>query len=96
MADGVFSDNAARKRFEYAVSGHVAHADYRREGQTLYIDYVEAPPELRGTGAAGKLMEKIMETAEREKLSVVPICGYAAQWIRRHKKDAGSPPPHKI
>ncbi|TAL27209.1 MAG: hypothetical protein EPN97_17660 [Alphaproteobacteria bacterium] len=46
----------------------MAVADYRREGSTLFIDYVEAPPELRGTGAAGKLMEEIMAFAAREKL----------------------------
>lgn len=83
---GAFSDNPAKRRFEYLVGEFMAVANYRREGQTLFIDYVEAPPELRGTGAAGKLMEEIMAFADREKLQVTPICGYAAQWMARHKK----------
>lgn len=79
-----FSDNQAQRRFEYKVGEAFAYAAYRREGKTLFIDYVEAPPELRGTGAAGKLMEHIVDFAKTEKLEIVPICGYAAQWLRRH------------
>lgn len=89
MNSAPFTDNTAKSRFEYTVNGATAFADYRREGSTLYIDYVEAPPELRGTGAAGNLMKHIMEAAQRENLKVVPICGYAASWISRN-------PPKKL
>ena len=82
---GEFRDNPAKRRFEYQVGEAMAYANYRREGGTLYIDYVEAPQELRGTGAAGKLMEHIVETAKKENLEIVPICGYAASWLRRHE-----------
>jgi predicted GNAT family acetyltransferase len=85
MPDG-FNDNAAKNRFEYHVNGATAFANYRREGTTLYIDYVEAPHELRGTGAAGKLMQSIMEQAQKDNLKVVPICGYAASWMSRNAK----------
>jgi uncharacterized protein len=79
-----FIDNKNDNRFEYHVNGSIAFADYRREDGQLFIDYVEAPPQLRGTGAAGKLMEQVMDVAQKENLSVVPICGYAASWISRH------------
>lgn len=81
-----FTDNIRKNRFEYSLNDAVAFANYRREGSTLYIDYVEAPPELRGTGAAGKLMQQIMNFAQKEKLNVVPICGYAASWMAQHNK----------
>jgi len=45
---------------------------------------VFSPPSLRGTGAAGKLMKAIMSAADSEGLSVTPICGYAAAWIRKN------------
>ncbi len=80
-----FSDNKAQSRFEYKVGNTFAYADYRREGKTLFIDYVEAPPELRGTGTAGRLMAEIAEVAKKEQLEIVPICSYAAHWLRRHK-----------
>lgn len=81
-----FSDNKAKSRFELKVGEAFAYADYRREGQTLFIDYVEAPPELRGTGAAGKLMAEIVAAAGKEKLEIVPICSYAVHWLARHNR----------
>jgi len=79
-----FRDNPAQSRFELDENGATVIADYRRKDKTLYIDFVEAPPALRGTGAAGRIMSAIMDTARREGLEVVPICGYAASWISRH------------
>lgn len=81
---GQVTDNTAMQRYELAIDGHVAYARYRREDNTLYILHVEAPLALRGTGAAGKLMEGIMEIMRQEKLEVIPICGYAAAWMKKH------------
>lgn len=79
-------DNPAKSRFELDVDGKTVFANYRRNGATLYIPYVEAPPSLRGSGAAGHLMEGVMAIARAEGLTVVPICGYAANWIHRHRE----------
>jgi len=78
------SDNTAHKRFELEVDGHVAFADYRREGNVLHIPHVEAPTALRGTGAAGKLMQGVAEHAREHGLKIHPICGYAAAWLQKH------------
>jgi predicted GNAT family acetyltransferase len=83
-----FQDNADMSRFEYEQDGHTAFANYRKKNGVLHIDYVEAPEALRGTGAAGKLMSDVMDTARREKLKVIPLCGYAASWIKRHEEYA--------
>ncbi|MEZ0260417.1 MAG: GNAT family N-acetyltransferase [Alphaproteobacteria bacterium] len=83
---GIFSDNAKENRFEYKVGDHIAYADYRREGKTLFIDYVFSPDELRGTGAAGKLMQLIVEAAQKDGSNIVPICGYAVSWLRKNQK----------
>lgn len=77
-------DNRENTRYELDVDGQIVFADYRRDGDTLYINYVEAPPSLRGSGAAGRLMEGVVEAAKSEGLKIVPLCGYAAAWIRRH------------
>ena len=81
-------DNAAAGRFELDVQGQIVFADYRRTPGLLIIDYVEAPPALRGTGAAGQLMEGVAAEARREGVRIVPICGYAAAWLRRHREHA--------
>lgn len=79
-------DNPSRGRYELEVDGQIVFLTYRRDGETLYIPHVEAPPTLRGTGAAGRLMEGVMGIARAENLKVVPICGYAAAWLRRHRE----------
>lgn len=86
---GDVRDNPEKGRFELEEGGAVAFADYRREGGKLVIRYVEAPPVLRGAGAAGRLMRGVMEIARAEGMKVVPRCSYAAAWIRRHKEWRG-------
>lgn len=81
-------DATERNRFELLVEGSTAYADYRREGGRLYIDYVYAPPELRGSGASGRLMDGVMAAAEEEGAEIVPICGYAATYIQRRRRSA--------
>lgn len=82
-----FQDNTAQGRYEYHVGAHIVFARYRKEGDTIFIDYVEAPQALRGTGAAGRLMTHVVKIAEEENLKIVPICGYAVSWLKRHKSD---------
>jgi uncharacterized protein len=85
-----FTDNVDKERFEYRVGDFVAFANYRQQNKTLFIDYVEAPKELRGTGAAGQLMKQVMESAKQQGLKVTPICSYAASWIGLHPEYSDS------
>jgi predicted GNAT family acetyltransferase len=80
-----FRDDVAAGRFILDVAGREAYAIYRRQGDTLVIDHVEAEPALRGTGAAGRLMERVVAVAGTETRRIVPRCGYAASWLRRHQ-----------
>lgn len=79
-------DNPAKSRFELDEGGQIAFADYRRVGDRLIIPHVEAPPSLRGTGAAGRLMEGVLAAVRAEGLKVVPSCPYADAYIRRHRQ----------
>jgi predicted GNAT family acetyltransferase len=78
-------DNTERSRFELDVAGEVVFANYRRSEGVLTILWVEAPPALRGTGAAGRLMTLVAERARRDGVRIVPVCGYAAAWLRASK-----------
>jgi hypothetical protein len=83
MSDSI-RDNAQRNRYELEIGGQIVFANYRRSGDTLSILHVEAPPPLRGTGAAGRLMQGIVEIARASGARIMPLCGYAAAWLRRH------------
>jgi predicted GNAT family acetyltransferase len=76
-------NNQADQRYEMDEQGMTSWADYRRSGDRLYIDHVESPPALRGSGAAGRLMAAVAADAREQGLRITPICGYAAAWLRR-------------
>tara|TARA_R110000868_G_scaffold139534_1_gene354454 strand:- start:1163 stop:1435 length:273 start_codon:yes stop_codon:yes gene_type:complete len=77
-------DNSEKSRFELLENGEVAFADYRLSDGQISIPYVESPVALRGTGAAGRLMEGVVTHARERELKIVPICGYAVSWFKRH------------
>ncbi len=77
-------DNALAGRFELVEHGQTAFALYRLAEGQLILPHVEAPPALRGAGTAGRLMEGVLTQARERGLKVVPLCGYAAAYIRRH------------
>ncbi len=78
-----FSDNTAQHRFELDVDGQIAFATYRRSADALAISHVESPMVLRGTGVAGRLMQHISDTAQKEGVGLVPYCSYARAWVQR-------------
>ena len=78
------TDNTTRKRFELIEDGKLAFADYWREGDVLILPHVEADDALRGTGAAGRLMQGVLELAREHGLKVTPVCGYAVAYLKRH------------
>jgi predicted GNAT family acetyltransferase len=77
-------DNADQSRFELEEGGHLAWAQYRIRDSQVVISHVEAEPPLRGTGAAGRLMQQITDHARANQLVIVPRCSYARSWFQRH------------
>ena len=75
----------SNNRFEIDVDGATVFADYRQDGDTISILHVETPQQLRGQGAAGKLMQEVTDYAGAQNLKIIPICGYAVAWMKRHK-----------
>ena len=73
-------------RYEMDEQGLPSSADYRRSGDRLYIDHVESPVPLRGSGAAGRLMAALAADAKARNLRITPICGFVAAWLRRSKE----------
>lgn len=76
-------DNTDEQQYELDVAGETVFARYRKDGGVLTILWVEAPADLRGTGAAGRLMKLVAAEARARGWSIVPVCGYAAAWLRR-------------
>ena len=77
-------DNESSGRFEMLEREWTVFADYRIADGRLFIDHVESPVDLRGSGAAGRLMALVRDHAKQSDLTIVPLCGYAAAWLKRH------------
>jgi predicted GNAT family acetyltransferase len=80
----MFRDHTEALRFEWQEAGHVAFADYFQRDGVWVLPHVEAPPTLRGTGAAGRLMEAVVAHARAQGLKLRPVCSYAVAWFARH------------
>jgi predicted GNAT family acetyltransferase len=77
-------NNESRSRFELEENGELAFATYRRSDDVFTIPHVESAMALRGTGAAGRLMEGIAAIAREHHYKIRPTCPYAVAWFRRH------------
>jgi predicted GNAT family acetyltransferase len=84
-------DNIADSRYELSVGAHTVFARYERRNGVLVLLWVEAPPALRGTGAADTLMALIAAEARERGWRLQPVCSYAAAWLRRNPQSGGMP-----
>jgi predicted GNAT family acetyltransferase len=77
-------NNAGAQRWEAHVDQHLAVAEYRRRGDTIFLIHTEVPRELEGLGVASKLVQTALDDARTQHLAVVPFCPFVAGYIRRH------------
>lgn len=76
--------NEAAGRYEAEMNGHLAMAEYRREGDRVIFTHTFVPPEMRGRGVAEKLVRTALEEARQDGRRVVPQCSYVALFLRRN------------
>lgn len=76
--------NPAQQSFELWIDGHLSKLDYIQEGKNFVITHVGVYPEHRGQGIAAKIVEAGLQYAREHSLRVIPMCSYAAAYIRRN------------
>jgi predicted GNAT family acetyltransferase len=80
--------NPAENRFETWIDGNLSKLDYIQDGKNFVITHVGVHPSLRGQGVAGRIVEVCLAYARENSLRVIPMCSYAAAFIRRHPEYA--------
>jgi len=80
--------NEAGHTFEVWIDGYRSKLDYIQDGKNFVITHVGVYPELRGQGIAGKIVEAGLQYARQNSLRVIPMCSYAAAYIRRNPQYA--------
>ena len=76
--------NEGNQTFEVWIDGHLSKLDYIQEEKNFVITHVGVHPEHRGQGVAGKIVEAGLQYAREHQLRVIPMCSYAAAYIRRN------------
>jgi uncharacterized protein len=84
VSEATVADNPAASRFEVTEEGQVAELVYRRVGDRLVLVHTGVPDELEGRGIGGALVAFAVDRATDLGLTVVPLCRFAADWLRRH------------
>lgn len=76
--------NEAENTFEVRINGLLSKLDYMQDGKNFVITHVGVHPEFRGQGLAGKIVDASLEYAKQNSLRVIPMCSYAASYIRKN------------
>jgi uncharacterized protein len=88
MNEVAVTDNQAESRFEVQMEGKLAELVYHRRDNRLVLIHTEVPVELEGHGIGGQLVSAAVDVAERESLTIVPLCPFARGWLQRHPDTA--------
>lgn len=97
-ATGVTHDESRKRFFMPADAEHKKEAfvEYRwvHNNQVMDLYHTETPPEARGRGLAGKVVQAAINYAQSNDLKVRPTCPYVADYINKHVNDV--PNIHKL
>lgn len=92
-------DDHDESRFEMLIDGAVAELVYRRRADRLILMHTGVPDQLAGHGIGGQLVRAAVDRAAKERLTLVPLCPFAREWLERHPDvadavnvDWGAPP----
>ncbi len=77
-------DNAAAKRFELELDGHLAWSAYERDGKVVDIRHTLVPPEARGKGMASILIKGSLDLIRTRGEKVIPTCPFVHAYMRKH------------
>jgi len=77
-------NNKEQRRFELAVEGQVAFANYRETPQAVIITHTETPRALRGRGIASELVQGALEMIRADGHKVIAGCGFVVDYLSKH------------
>lgn len=82
--DQLLIHNTKLQRFELKITEHTAFINYKQKNDILYLVHTEVPKELEGQGVAAAMVEKTLQSLEKENLKLVPMCSYVKTYLERN------------
>ena len=86
MTDPRFHDDPTRNRYQLMVGDEeVGYIEYDPVGETsILIKHTEVMPGHEGQGLGSQLVRSALDHIRAQGKSVIPICPYALNYVRRH------------
>lgn len=86
MSEPRFNDDAARKRYQLLLGDQeLGFIDYDPVGAvSILIKHTEVQPGHEGKGYGSMLVQSALDHAHAQGKTVIPICPYALNWVRKH------------
>ena len=78
------TNNEKASRFEVALDGETAFADYRITRGGIVFPHTVVPDAFEGRGIGSALVRAGLEFARGKKLKVIPLCSFFAGYIALH------------
>jgi predicted GNAT family acetyltransferase len=78
------TDNAAARRFELDVDGHIATAFYELSPGVITFTHTEVPKQLGGRGIGSILAKGALDMARARGLKVVAQCPFIESYVGKH------------
>lgn len=89
QSDATVVDNPVELRYELRVGGELAGViRYRSEPGVVVLVHTEVFPSAEGRGLGARLVAGALDDIRARGLSVVPLCPFAAAYVRRHHEYA--------
>lgn len=79
-----FRDNGDLSRYELDEGSGVVFAEYREHDGKRALTHFETPEAARGKGAAGRLMQHILDEARAKGRALKARCPYAVDYLEKH------------
>lgn len=78
-------DNIVEKRYEFHVEEYIPMIEYMKSNnREIFLTHTEVPVEIEGRGIGTQLVRETLGDIERQGLTLVPLCPFVADYIRRN------------
>ena len=84
MNEAEVKHDKQQKRFYIDIKGDNAHLDYSLQDDKIDLYHTFTPPQLRGRGLAGKLVEFAFNYAKENNLKIIPSCPFIPYFLEKN------------
>jgi len=78
--------NAPSHRMEMEIEGGVAFIDFKHIKNKFFFIHTEVPIAMRRKGAGTAIVQKTLQYAKENNLTIIPVCPFVQSYLQKHKE----------